>query len=377
MLLVENILMLRAPTLRVLIATPFGARQRGGIDRLTDLIIDTIESSADRRIQVSQLVTRGTGTLVWAPFIFGWALIRFWIAKRRGKVDLLHINVAAGGSALRKAFLARLARLLGVPYIVHLHGSRFHEFWPSAGPYIRHKVDRLFAESSAIIVLGNYWSQLVMAQVPQVENKIIVLPNATAPIRLAREPATDGRARISFLGELGKRKGTPQLVEALGRLSGRQDWTATIAGNGQVQETIALARQLGIQDRVKVPGWLDSAAVHEVLRKTDIFVLPSFAENLPMSILEAFACGIAVVATPVGAVADVIAHESNGLLVPAGDVDALTCALHRLIADESLREALGAAAKRDHAKHYEIDVYLSRLNAIWLKAAGRADPRNS
>jgi glycosyltransferase involved in cell wall biosynthesis len=361
-------------TFRVLIATPFGARQRGGIDRLTDLIVDTIEKNADGRIKVSRLVTRGTGMLVWAPLIFSLALIRFWLAKRRGEVDLLHINLAAGGSAIRKSFLARLARRLGVPYIVHLHGSRFHQFWPSAGPHVRKIVDRMFAESSAIIVLGKYWSQLVTAYVPQVANKIIVLPNATAPIRGTRRPATDGRVRISFLGELGQRKGTPQLIEALGRLADRPDWTATIAGNGQVQETMARAQELGLEGRIKVPGWLDSSAANEVLRETDIFVLPSFAENLPMSILEAFACGIAVVATPVGAVADVVAHESNGLLVPPGDVNALTRALRRLIEDKELREALGAAAKREHAKHYEIEAYITRLTTVWLKAAARAFP---
>jgi glycosyltransferase involved in cell wall biosynthesis len=365
--------MLQAPALRVLMATPFGAGQRGGIDRLTDLIIDTIDKNAGGQIQVSRLVTRGTGLLIWAPFIFGSALVRFWMAKRRGEVDLLHINVAAGGSAVRKAFLARLARRLNVPYVVHLHGSRFHEFWPAAGPHTRKTVDRLFSESAAIIVLGKYWSQLVLDHVPQAENKIIILPNATAPIRFAREPATDGHVRISFLGELGQRKGTPQLVEALGRLADRRDWTATIAGNGQVQETTARAQQLGIEDRVKIPGWLGPAAVNDVLCRTDIFVLPSFAENLPMSILEAFAGGIAVIATPVGAVTDVIAHESNGLLVSAGDVDALTCAIRRLLDDGNLREALGAAAKRDHTKYYEIDTYTSRLTAIWFEAAGSAD----
>jgi glycosyltransferase involved in cell wall biosynthesis len=365
--------MLQAPTLRVLMATPFGAQQRGGIDRLTDLIIDTVENNSGRRIHVSRLVTRGTGMLAWAPFIFGWALVQFWMAKRRGEVDLLHINLAAGGSAVRKAFLARVARYLRVPYVIHLHGSRFHQFWPSAGPFIRKMVDRMFLESSAIIVLGKYWSQLVTTHVPQAKNKIIVLPNATAPILFAHEPATDGRARISFLGELGQRKGTPQLVEALGRLADRQDWTATIAGNGQVQETIARVQQLGIEDRVKVPGWLDSSAINDVLRGTDIFVLPSFAENLPMSILEAFACGIAVVATPVGAVTDVIAHESNGLLVSAGDVDALTSAIRRLIDDGNLRQTLGAAAKRDHTNYYEIEAYISRLTAIWFEAAGKVD----
>ena len=73
---------------------------------------------------------------------------------------------------------------------------------------------------------------------------------------------------------------------------------------------------------------------------------------------------------------DVITHESNGLLVPAGDVDALTCALRRLIEDENLREALGAAAKRDHAEHYEIEAYISRLAAVWFKSVATTDRGN-
>ncbi|OAF13576.1 hypothetical protein AYJ54_43380 [Bradyrhizobium centrolobii] len=209
------------------------------------------------------------------------------------------------------------------------------------------------------------WSELVRAHVPQVESRVVILPNATAPAHFKREPAPNGPVRISFLGELGKRKGTPQLVEALGRLDDGLDWTATIAGNGQIQETKSRAEQLGIGDRVKVPGWLDSQATNEVLRGSDIFVLPSFAENLPMSILEAFAYGLAVVATPVGAVADVINDGSNGLLVPVGNVDALASALRRLIVDGQFRDSLGAAAKVEHASKYEIGVYVFRLIEIW------------
>jgi glycosyltransferase involved in cell wall biosynthesis len=354
--------------LRVLIATPFGARQRGGMDRLTDIIIDTAEGGGNDRIQLSRLVTRGPGSLASAPAVFSAALAQLWMAKRRGEVDVLHINVAAGGSAIRKAILARFARSLGIPYVVHLHGSRFHQFWDVSGPHARKLVDRMFAESSATIVLGNVWAKLVADHVPAVRNKIVVLPNATAPLRLAHETADDGRVRISFLGEVGARKGTPQLVRALGQLADRQDWTATIAGNGAVEETVATAQQLGIGDRVAVPGWLDSAGTSNVLRRTDIFVLPSFAENLPMSILEAFAAGAAVVATPVGAVPDVITDGENGLLVEAGDVDGLASALRRLIASPDLRNALGAAARRDHSERYNIENYVSRLENIWLNA---------
>jgi glycosyltransferase involved in cell wall biosynthesis len=87
-----------------------------------------------------------------------------------------------------------------------------------------------------------------------------------------------------------------------------------------------------------------------------------------MVILEAFAHGIAVVATPVGAVPEVIEDGRNGLLIPVGDVDALAHALRRLIEDPLMRARLGEAARRDHAERYEIGGYIKRLTQVWWRA---------
>ena len=84
-----------------------------------------------------------------------------------------------------------------------------------------------------------------------------------------------------------------------------------------------------------------------------MLALPSFVETLPMAVVEAFAYGVAVVATPLGAVPEVIAHERNGLLVPVGDAEALANALNQLIEDGALRRRLSDAARRDHAERYE------------------------
>lgn len=356
-------------TLRILIATPFGARQRGGMDRLVDLIVDVVESAPDSDVSVARVVTRGAGTLVRGPYVFARALWQFYLAARRREVDLLHINVAADGSLYRKAILARMARHLGVPYVVHLHGSRFDKFWPSLGAGFRRALMPFFDDSEQVIVLGQYWAQFIADNSPGAREKITILPNATAPANSAREPSNDGSIRISFLGNVGPRKGTPQLIDALGQLADRHDWQAVIAGEGELQRTQAQAEKRGIADRTHIPGWVDSSAVEAILRRTDIFVLPSFAENLPMSILEAFAHGIAVIATPVGAVTEVITDEQNGLIVPAGDINALAKALRRLIEDPNLRQALGTAAQRDHARRYEITGYVARLKAIWRQAA--------
>jgi glycosyltransferase involved in cell wall biosynthesis len=356
--------------LRVMVATPLGPRGQGGIDRLTDAIIETMDKRADQSVEVTRLVTRGNRSVYLSPIVFARALVRFCGAATRGQVDLLHIQLSWRGSTYRKLVLAAAARYLAIPYVVHLHSGQFDGFWAGCGSFLRRKIDRLFVNSVAVIVLGNYWGRLVAGRLPSVQEKLEILPNATAlPPTLSKADPQGGKIVITFLGRLGPEKGVPQLIEALAKLAYRTDWSATIAGDGEVTVSRSHVRRLGIAARVDIPGWLDPPATAALLQRTGIFVLPSFIENLPMGIIEAFSYGLAVIGTPVGAVPEVIGHDRNGLLVPAGDVDALASALSRLLDDEGLRSRLGEAARRDHAERYEINTYATRLLSIWRRGA--------
>jgi glycosyltransferase involved in cell wall biosynthesis len=357
--------------LRVFIATPNGLGGRGGIDRMNDMLIDVIEADPTLNVEVERLVTRGNGSVVFAPIALCLALFRLWRSARRRQVDVVHICLSLKGSAYRKIIVGLFARYCGVPYVVHLHGGGFEFFWLTAGNRLRRAVDRLFVESDRIVVLGRYWVDVLAGWLPETRDKIEIFPNATYGATGENEPALDRRVRLTFLGELGRRKGTPQLMEALGRLADRRDWTATIAGNGEVEETRASAQRLGIADVVDIPGWLDGEATAAVLRRSDIVVLPTFIENLPMIILEAFACGVPVITTPVAAITEVLDHERNGLLVPVGDIDALVEAIRRLIDDEDLRHRLGQAARADHARAYDIRGYAARLVKLWGDVAAQ------
>ena len=355
--------------LRVMVATPLGQYGRGGIDRLTDLIVETIGERKDLRVEVERLVTRGQKK-IWWPLVFVRALIQLGVATRRRDVDLVHIQLAYAGSIYRKIMIAATARYFRVPYVVHLHGGRFGRSWENAGPYLARSIERLFINSAAIIVLGQCWARLILDRLPDVKDKLTVLPNTTAVPNGTHRGRADGeRIQITFLGHVLPEKGVPQLIEALGKVSARGDWSATIAGNGELDQTRSHAQRLGIADRVDMPGWLGPQEIAALLRSTDILVLPSFVENLPMVVIEGFAYGLAVVATPVGAVPEVIAHERNGLLVPVGDVGALAGALHRLLDDGELRRTLGEAARRDYAERFEISTYITRLVSTWRKAA--------
>jgi glycosyltransferase involved in cell wall biosynthesis len=232
----------------------------------------------------------------------------------------------------------------------------------------------MFLESEKIIVLGRFWADFIAGRLAAVQNKIAILPNATEAISIDHEQPRGTEIHIAYLGVLTRLKGTRELIEALALLAKCDNWKATIAGSGDVSACRARVQELRIADRVDIPGWLGPGEVHNLLRRTDILVLPSHVENLPMTVLEGFAYGIAVVATPVGAIPEVIEPERNGLLVPVGDIEALANALRRLIENPDLRLRLGAAARQDHADRYDINTYIPRLAAIWREAHRGRNP---
>lgn len=363
----------RAPMhgqLRVVIATPFGASGRGGMDRLTDLIVENASNAACNSPRVVRLTVLGQHGKAWGSIVFAAAVVRLIALCSLGQVHLLHLNIAAYGSFYRKYALSRIARIFGVPYVAHIHSGRFGPFWNGAGPRLNAAIGNFMRNSARVIVLGSVYHDLFNSRLPDVIDKVEVLPNATrTQARRASSRGPEEPVRITFLGRLGPLKGTPQLIEALAKLSNLPGWTATLAGDGAVAASRIRINELGLAGRVEIPGWLQSDDVDRLLSNTDVLILPSFSEGLPLAIIEAFAAGIAVVATPVNAVVDVVQHERNGLLVEPGNVDAIAAALTRLIRQPELRRRLAETARSDHKERYDQGVFMRRLLALWAAVA--------
>jgi glycosyltransferase involved in cell wall biosynthesis len=356
--------------LRVVWTTSRGLTGARGMDRLTQLVAHTIQSDPLKSTRFMPLTTRGRWGLCVGVFVFAFALVRFaLLAKGRG-VDVLQINVAAYGSAHAKMILARLAHWLRVPYIVHIHAGKFADFCTGAPVPVAVAIERFLTRSAAIMVLGRTAAHTLTERLPALRDKVKIVYNAT-PSRRSRLPelAASAQVQITGLGPLGASKNTAGLISALARLADRSDWVATIAGDGEVAKARAQVKDLGLAGRVAIPGWIDEHAVQALFERTGIFVLPSRSEGLPMAILEAFSYGIAVVATPVNAVADVVQHERNGLLVPVGDLEALVAAISRLLDDADLRHRLGRQAFRDHKAHFTFEAYMRRIHALWQTAS--------
>ena len=300
--------------------------------------------------------TRADGHLRRTAAAFARALLRLVQLRARGRLGVIHANLSVRGSTGRKLIVAQIARALGVPLVIHLHGSGYHQFYAGLPRLMQGMVRAMFLEASEIIVLGAFWADWVATTLDVPRSRISILYNG---VRQPTEPRPDRAGQpthIVLLGRIGARKGVPELLDALASdiMRGR-DWMATLAGDGELETFRAAVAARGLAGRVTFPGWLDVGAAARLQASADILVLPSHAENSPISIIEALAAEVAVVATPVGTTPELLTDGESALFVPVGDAPALADALARLVDDRALRNRIAAAGHRVFRDKLDID----------------------
>jgi glycosyltransferase involved in cell wall biosynthesis len=342
----------------------------GGVGTFIRYLIDEWAPKSDApRIKV--IDTHGGGGKALMALHFLKAIVFLLSMGVIGRIDLMHVHMSAYGSAVRKGVLILIGRLLGIPIIVHMHGSNFHKFYATLPSPCQTILKFILNQAQYVIVLGDNWRASLINELSVAPQRIVVIFNGVPLPPRAKVPSIvrSSGIRIVFLGNIGERKGVPELVEALqspGLLS--KPWTATIAGDGEVEECRTTIRKVGLADRVSVPGWVDRDGASELLREADIFVLPSHFEAMPIAILEALAHGVAVIATPVGAIPEFLTDGVTAILVPPGDPGKLAAALERLSDDVEERERLAAAGHLVFRERFDISVAADRILALYASA---------
>jgi glycosyltransferase involved in cell wall biosynthesis len=186
------------------------------------------------------------------------------------------------------------------------------------------------------------------------------------------EPELLPRPRVVFTGRLHPQKNLDLLLDAWPRVAGRTRANLILVGPGPERERLAgRARDLGVADRIQFTGPVDDPS--DYLRAADVFVLPSVAEGMSNSLLEAMATALPCVASGIGGNTDLLGDGRAGLLVPTGDADAWSAALIELIEDPECARSLGVQARRRIEDEFAltrvvdryIDVYRSLLDGTW------------
>lgn len=332
---------------RVLVVTT-SRRTRGGIAAVVrGLEQDELwKKHACRWIETQ--IDRGM-VLKAAYLVKSYALFFRWA----GKYDIVHFHTVPGNSTRIHLPMLRWAKRRGCKILVHLHiGEQLVAY---AGDQ---KFNSLLGEADRILVLSNKARELLKAHY-HLSTPVEVLYNACAvePVERAGlhdnagteiEETEHGRTNLILVaGILDANKAYDVIIDAFAQLAERYpDWRLVFAGNGELEKAEALVRRSGIANRVEFRGWVSGAEKEELFRQAKVYCMASYKEGFPMSVLEAWACGIPVVCTPAGGLADVVVDGENALVLEPGNSSDLARQLERMMSDEVLRKNLRNAALR-------------------------------
>jgi glycosyltransferase involved in cell wall biosynthesis len=275
------------------------------------------------------------------------ALVELLRLCRRLRPDIVHAHSSKVG------VLGRLAAWLArVPVRVFtVHGWSFAAYDGLAGRLYLW-IERLMRPlTTAVVCVADATLRQGVAARACGPASAVVIHNAVDIASFHARPETAGTCRIVSVGRFAYPKDFATLLDALELVEG--DWHAALVGEGPGLAEVA--DRVDSRARVEVLGSRDD--VSEVLARSDAFVLSSRSEGFPVSILEAMAAGLPVVATDVGGVAEAVVQDETGDLVPPGDPQALAEALERLVADPLRRRRLGEAGRARALRLFDVPRY--------------------
>jgi glycosyltransferase involved in cell wall biosynthesis len=279
--------------------------------------------------------------------------------------DIVHIHASSRVSFYRKSiYILLVSHLRDIPIVIHIHGSDFDDFLEEAGAVRRAYVQYVFNHCTEVIVLSEYWATVLKREL-SIES-VTLLPN---PVRVEEfSPVYDANPpRIVYVSNLINRKGVEEFVEAVRRLLSQSEveFTVDIAGKGPRSDLMTdLADEF---NSVEYHGFVTETHKLELLERGSIYVLPTYAEGLPISLLEGMAGGNAIVSTTVGSIPEVVGPE-NGVLIPPVDTDRLNDAIGALVRDDDQRSAMArtnrATIEDKYAWHHITEQLISIYDRI-------------
>ena len=335
---------------------------QGGI---SSVIREYLDAGLEKRVQLKLISTHRGNSNLLNHLYFIKAFLQCLVSFFRYPEAIVHIQLSQEGSFFRKYILFLMARYYHKKIIVHLHGSRFDQFM-ERNRLIRCLATSIFRYADRVIVLSQLWSKKV--QDITGKSHVFILCN---PIRMPSIDYNTIRIQnpiVLFLGRLGARKGTYDLLECI--KSSREDFNRLrtkfiIAGDGDVEKVRKVVRETGLMDMVSVPGWISGKEKEKLLITASILVLPSYYEQMPMSILEAMSYGKAIIATNIAGIPEMVEHGKNGFLITPGDIKALSDYLITLIIDNNLREQMGRNSLDAIRSKYVVNKVVEQLVDIY------------
>ncbi len=290
----------------------------------------------------------------------------FFLLSHR-EVKIVHIHGAAKGSVFRKYVIFCISkRIFRRKVIFHSHASEMEDFYNSGNIVVRKVCSDFFNNVDLIICLSSSWDKFYSSNFSP--KSTVVLENIVDQQLEIKANQYNSSKPISFLflGAIGNRKGIFDLLQVLKQ--NREYYEGKIklivGGNGEVDKLKKIILDNSLQEIVLFKGWVSGEEKANLLKTTDVYILPSYNEGLPLSILEAMSYGMPIISTDVGGISEVVHDDQNGCLIKPGDLSQLDASLRKFVEDPALLKRYGLKSLDIVMPYYSKSV-IPKLNMIY------------
>lgn len=346
--------------LRILMVGP-GRNVMGGISTVVNSYYDL---KLDEIVELRYIASMEDGNKLKKLMVAIMAYIQFHKYVRQ--FDVVHIHMAAQASFVRKSLFVRAAKYARKKVIIHQHSADFDVFFHEKSDSRKQReIKKVFSLADRVIVLSEEWAEFFGEYICDPE-KITVLHNGVIIPQYQKKDYTDHN--VLYLGRLGARKGSYDLLKAIPEiLKEVPDAVFFLGGDGEVAQSKKVIDENDLAEHVKLLGWVQADEKEEYMKKSSIFVLPSYHEGMPMAVLEAMSYGLATVASNAGGIPQIIENGKNGIRIEAGDIHAIETELIKLLKNAERKKEIGMAGRRRIVEEFSAKNNISKLIEIYTE----------
>lgn len=348
---------------RVLMIGP-GRNVKGGIATVVE---NYYKCGLDKSIELNYISTMEDASRAKKLAVAAKAYVTF--AGLLNHCEIVHVHMAAQASFNRKAMFVEKAYKARKKIIIHQHAADFDKyFFEQVNETKRKRIKKIFSLADKVIVLSEEWADFFGGNICNPKTIEVLYNGVLMP---EYEKDNYGDHNVLMLGRLGERKGTYDLLRAIPKvLESIPDVIFYLGGDGDVTQCKSIVTQAGLEEHVKILGWVRNKDKEEYLKKCSTFILPSYHEGMPMAILEAMSYGMATISTNAGGIPQIIEQGISGIRVESGDIEGIADALISVLRNKEIRTQLGRNGFKRIRDKFDFRVNEHRLVEIYREVLG-------
>jgi len=279
-----------------------------------------------------------------------------------GNLKIIHVTAATHGSFLRKSIIILLSKLFGKKTVIHIRGGGFNIFYDNNSSFTKKAISFILNQTDIVLVLSERWKEFIGNITSNKNLKILYNPVVIRDIN--PESTNENIINVLFMGRIGERKGAYDIIEAAKHIK-NENIKIDLYGDGENNKFKKLIKEQNLENIISINDWITGEQVDKAYTNAAIFILPTYREGLPNSVIEAISYGLPVISTPVDGIPEIVEDEVNGFLIQPGDYKALAEKIDLLADSKELREKMGKESYRIAKEKFDIKIILKQMRNLY------------